>query len=134
MDLGSLANKAAKLDSRGQQQRKYMSFVQDLALLATAWGHVFLAPYTKVEESFNLHAVHDILMYGIRPGAVQNVSNSVYGSLLFLNLLLSSMTTRYSPGRSQGRLLEVYFLLGRPHPSLRLPLLWALSIRKVTSK
>ena len=52
-----------------------MSFVLDLALLATAWCHVFLAPYTKVEESFNLHAVHDVLMYGIGPDAIQNVSS-----------------------------------------------------------
>lgn len=43
--------------------------VMDVALdglvLATAWLHTFLSPYTKVEESFNLHAVHDVLMYGV---------------------------------------------------------------------
>jgi len=54
-----------------------MKFIQDLALLATAWVHVFLAPYTKVEESFNLHAVHDVLMYGVGPGALQKVSGNV---------------------------------------------------------
>ena len=62
-----------------------MSFVQDLALLATAWGHVFLAPYTKVEESFNLHAVHDVLMYGIGPDAIQNVSRTFDSQVAFLS-------------------------------------------------
>lgn len=52
-----------------------MSLVQDLALLTVAWGHVLLAPYTKVEESFNLHAVHDVLMYGVGPDAIENVSD-----------------------------------------------------------
>jgi len=62
-----------------------MSFVQDLTLLTTAWCHVFLAPYTKVEESFNLHAVHDVLMYGIGPDAVRNVSGSSYLWVIFLS-------------------------------------------------
>lgn len=62
-----------------------MSLVQDLALLATAWVHVFLAPYTKVEESFNLHAVHDVLMYGIGPDASQKVGGNVELQVIFLS-------------------------------------------------
>ncbi|KAF8895998.1 alpha-1,6-mannosyltransferase subunit [Infundibulicybe gibba] len=49
-----------------------MSTALDLVILSTGWLHVLLAPYTKVEESFNLHATHDVLMYGISPAAVKN--------------------------------------------------------------
>ncbi|KAJ3504954.1 hypothetical protein NMY22_g17750 [Coprinellus aureogranulatus] len=42
-----------------------MDLALDGLVLSTAWLHVLISPYTKVEESFNLHAVHDVLMYGV---------------------------------------------------------------------
>jgi hypothetical protein len=41
--------------------------------LAVTYAHVFLSPYTKVEESFTLHAVHDVLAYGHQPNQVAKV-------------------------------------------------------------
>jgi hypothetical protein len=49
------------------------TFVLDALLFVVAWVHVLLAPYTKVEESFNLHAVHDVVMYGVGPSAISKV-------------------------------------------------------------
>ena len=50
-----------------------MDSVLDILIFAVAWIHVLLAPYTKVEESFNLHATHDILLRGVRPNALLEV-------------------------------------------------------------
>ena len=50
-----------------------MSLALDALIFATAYAHVLLAPFTKVEESFNLHATHDVLMYGVKPPSLPNV-------------------------------------------------------------
>ncbi|KAJ7133759.1 glycosyltransferase family 22 protein [Mycena crocata] len=55
-----------------------MSLVLDSLILFTGWTHVLLAPYTKVEESFNLHAVHDVLMYGVSPSSLPNYDHFVF--------------------------------------------------------
>jgi alpha-1,6-mannosyltransferase len=50
-----------------------MTLLLDVLLYVVAWAHVLLAPYSKVEESFTLHAIHDLLFYGGDPDALQKV-------------------------------------------------------------
>ncbi|KAF8718278.1 hypothetical protein AX14_011943 [Amanita brunnescens Koide BX004] len=54
------------------------SVALDLFVLVVAWLHVLLAPYTKVEESFNLHATHDVLMYGVRPSVLPKYDHVIF--------------------------------------------------------
>lgn len=36
----------------------------DMLLMTVIAVYLFAAPYSKVEESFNIQAIHDILFYG----------------------------------------------------------------------
>ncbi|KAK6905709.1 hypothetical protein I203_106539 [Kwoniella mangroviensis CBS 8507] len=45
-------------------RRKLINALPNFLPFIITFAHVFLSPYTKVEESFTLHAVHDVLTYG----------------------------------------------------------------------
>jgi hypothetical protein len=45
-------------------RRKLLNALPNIFVFIITFTHVLLSPYTKVEESFTLHAVHDALAYG----------------------------------------------------------------------
>ncbi|XAO26525.1 hypothetical protein I312_105362 [Cryptococcus bacillisporus CA1280] len=59
--------------------------------------HVFISPYTKVEETPALHAVHDILAHGISSNALQHYDHIVYPGPVYLYNTPSS--DRFLPSR-----------------------------------
>ncbi|KAM0254799.1 hypothetical protein ACHAQJ_006398 [Trichoderma viride] len=59
-----------------------MEFI-DLLLFIVPLLHLIAAPYTKVEESFNLQATHDILVYGTPTHDIYERLSSTYDHFTF---------------------------------------------------
>lgn len=65
---------------------------EGLLLLAIAF-YTFWAPYTKVEESFNLHAIHDMLEFGVTPAAIKHYDHIAFPGVVprtFIGALIVS--------------------------------------------
>lgn len=52
-------------------------------LPATILLHLYLAPFTKVEESFNIQAIHDTLIHGVPTRNATTFFNAKYDHFTF---------------------------------------------------
>ena len=81
----------------------------DGLLLFLCLLYVLLCPYTKVEESFNVQASHDLLYHGTQLSKVRQLARKLIAEQSHVLYFLRSMTTRSSQvwclGRSLGRWL-----------------------------
>ncbi|KXN86066.1 putative Dol-P-Man:Man(7)GlcNAc(2)-PP-Dol alpha-1,6-mannosyltransferase [Leucoagaricus sp. SymC.cos] len=50
----------------------------DTLFFIFGWAYVLLAPYTKVEESFNIQATHDLLIHGFAIDKLKNFDHFVF--------------------------------------------------------
>lgn len=55
----------------------------DLLIIAVVLVNLLAAPYTKVEESFNIQAIHDVLVYGAPLSNIHQKLSSSYDHFTF---------------------------------------------------
>lgn len=76
--------KAAPNDHRqGLLSHRVTDTILTLLLPSLIFLHLLLSPYTKVEESFNIQATHDILTYGIPTKDVAHRLKELYDHFSF---------------------------------------------------
>ena len=74
-----------------------------LLLLLVVWTHVFLTPFTQVEESFNVQAMHDMLEFGSDLGKYDHqafpgvVPRTFLGGVLLQQVYQSVSACKYQP-------------------------------------
>ncbi|KAG8847711.1 dolichyl-P-Man:Man(7)GlcNAc(2)-PP-dolichol alpha-1,6-mannosyltransferase, partial [Serendipita sp. 405] len=69
----------------------------DFVLLFLSWAHVLISPYTKVEESFNLHATHDVFFHGVAKASLKQYDHFVFPGVVprtFVGSVLLAWTTK----------------------------------------
>ncbi|KAI5959948.1 ECM39 [Candida pseudojiufengensis] len=72
--------------------------ILDACLVALMSYHLVISPYTKVEESFNIQAIHDILNYGVFPSdVIENYDHKSFPGVVprtFIGSLLISLIAK----------------------------------------
>ncbi|KAL9713996.1 Dol-P-Man:Man(7)GlcNAc(2)-PP-Dol alpha-1,6-mannosyltransferase [Leucoagaricus gongylophorus] len=73
--------------------RSLTSLALDTSFFLIGWSYVIVAPYTKVEESFNIQAIHDLLTHGFTPDKLKNFDHFLFSGPIPRTFLGSTLLT-----------------------------------------
>lgn len=99
--------KKLKSSSKSNQPGMKFSFKWDVMLLLYSWSLVFLCPYTKVEESFNMQAMHDIMFHQ------HNIDS--YDHLVFTGPVPRTMLGSVIVSTASSPIAIILSLMNAPH-------------------
>ncbi|KAI3647988.1 hypothetical protein MP228_008209 [Amoeboaphelidium protococcarum] len=98
---------------------------QDLLIAVVITAHCLLSPFTKVEESFNLQAVHDILHHGINVSEYDHLQFPGVVSRTFIGALVLSAVSYPT--------ISLYRLIAPCHSSLHDQVIVRISLGLLTA-